>query len=137
VKFFIPSVDDLLEAEKVWRSFADDCGAPQSCRRLYSLTYTHDQDKIVVTVGKPPMVYKRQTGPRGGYIKNADFVRLGQSIGTTVCGIVDAGSLIYVYQIPSNRYWANPILVGQGSVMTLDPFEEEIGKTAEAPATQS
>ena len=126
MKFFIPFMQDEAAAERQWQSFIDDCRAPSSSERLYSVTYTHDGDKIVVTVGEAPKVFKRKTGPRGGYIKNADYVRLGRTIGTTVCGIIHAGHLIYVYQLPANSYWANPILVGPPSVLNFEAFEDDV-----------
>ena len=42
-------------------------------RQARSMTYKHDGDKYEVTVGEPRKAYRRKTGPRGGYIKDADW----------------------------------------------------------------
>jgi hypothetical protein len=51
----------------------DDGEVPAKPRQARAMTYRHDGDKYGVTVGEPRKVYKRKTGPRGGYIKNADW----------------------------------------------------------------
>jgi hypothetical protein len=42
-------------------------------RQAWTMTYRHDGDKYEVTVVEPRKVYRRRTGPRGGYINNADW----------------------------------------------------------------
>jgi hypothetical protein len=50
-------------------------GAASGRRRVRSISYEHDSDMYEVTVGRPRKVYPRQTGSRGGYIKDAGFRR--------------------------------------------------------------
>ncbi len=51
---------------------SNDAGTSAS-RHARSLTYKHGSDKYEVVVGKPRKRYRRKTGPRGGYIKDADW----------------------------------------------------------------
>ena len=41
--------------------------APESGRRAKAMTYKHNGDKFEVVVGEPRQLYRRKTGPRGGY----------------------------------------------------------------------
>jgi hypothetical protein len=84
------------------------------------VTYKHDGDKYEVTVGEPRKVYKRKTGPRGGYIKDADCQGWGSSTGSTVTAIEDAGNVIYVYSEEPSKGWANPSMVGWNEVMSAE-----------------
>jgi hypothetical protein len=61
------------------------------------MTYRHDDDEYEVIVGQHRQVYRRKTGPRGGYIKNADWQPWGTPTGSTVTAIIDAGRFIEVY----------------------------------------
>ncbi|MGH3155272.1 MAG: hypothetical protein ACRDNF_01650 [Streptosporangiaceae bacterium] len=47
--------------------------APGSQHQARTVTYKHGGDKYEVTVGQHRQVHRRKTGPRGGYIKNADW----------------------------------------------------------------
>jgi hypothetical protein len=49
-------------------------------RQARTMTYRHDDDKYEATVGEPRKVYRRRTGPRGGYIKNADWQGWGRQL---------------------------------------------------------
>jgi hypothetical protein len=51
-------------------------------------------DKYEVIVGESRQVYRRKTGPRGGYIKNADWQGWATPTGSTVTAIIDAGRFI-------------------------------------------
>ncbi len=88
-------------------------------RRARSVTYRHDGDKYEVTIGRRRQMY-RKTGPRGGYIKDADWQLWGTPTGSTVTAIVDAGRFIEVYSGEPSRGWANPSMVGHGEVMSIE-----------------
>ena len=89
-------------------------------RQARSMTYKHDGDKYEVTVGEPRKVYRRKTGPRGGYIKDADWQGWGTPAGSTVTAIIEAGKCIEVYSEAPPRGWANPSMVGHGEVMSIE-----------------
>lgn len=77
LRFVIPHLrDDLLAAEAEWERYLRDTPAPRGSRRVYSVTYEHEDSRIVATVGEERLEYRRKRGPRGGYIKNADFTLL-------------------------------------------------------------
>jgi hypothetical protein len=126
VKFFIPHLrDDPAGAEREWQRYLKDSGAPATSRRVYSLTYEHERSKFVVTVEQPRTEYRRRTGPRGGHIKNADYVPHGRPTGTEVSGIVDARELLYVWSYgPPFGGWANPSMVGRHEVREIEYFDE-------------
>ena len=87
-------------------------GTAADRRQARSMTYKHDGDKYEVAVGEPRQVYRRKTGPRGGYIKDADWQGWGTETGSIVITIVDAGHVIYVYSEepsragPARPWWA-------------------------------
>ncbi len=93
-------------------------------RRARTMTYRHDGDKYEVTVGEPRKAYRRKTGPRGGYIKDADWQGWGTPTGSTVTAIIDAGHVIEVYSEEPSRGWANPSMVGHGEVMSIEWISE-------------
>src|SRR6266567_4821031 len=101
-----------------------DREAPATPRQARSMTYRHDGDKYEVTVGEPRKIYRRKTGPRGGYIKDADWQGWGTPTGSTVTAIVDAGRYIEVYSEEPSQGWANPSAVGHGEVMTIEWITE-------------
>lgn len=74
----------------------DEREAPAGRRQARTMTYRHDGDKYEVTVGELRKVYKRKTGPRGGYIKDADWQGWGTPVGSIVTAIADAGRFIEV-----------------------------------------
>lgn len=125
MKFFIPDLrDDPEAAELRWaRYVADSPGLPDS-RRIYSLTYEHDGDKYLATVGDCRKVYKRRTGPRGGYIKNADHVGWATETGTMISAIIDGGDVLHIWSYgPPFRGWANPSMVGRSEVRSIEYFD--------------
>jgi hypothetical protein len=125
VKFFIPDLrDDPAAAEAKWQHYLDAMSAPADSMRVYSLTYEHEGSKYVATVGEERLQYARKTGPRGGYIKNAGYVRSGRRTGTMISGIVHAGGVIHVWSYgPPFGGWANPSLVGPDSVTEVKYFD--------------
>ena len=105
--FFIPHLkDDPTAAEAEWQRYLRASSAPAASRRVYTVTYMHEGDRFVVRVGEPRKQHRRKTGPRGGYIKNAEPDRFGSHTGTDVSGIIDTGDLLYVwsYGPPSVSY---------------------------------
>jgi hypothetical protein len=92
------------------------------------MTYKHDGDKYEVTVGESRKVYKRKTGPRGGYIKDADWQGWGTATGSTVTAISDAGRFIEVYSEEPSRGWANPSMVGHDEVMSIEWISDQAGR---------
>lgn len=134
-EFFIPHLtDDPAAAEAEWQRYVAESPAPSSSRRVHKLTYEHGGDRYEVTVGQPRKQFRRQTGPRGGYIPNADFERWGRDMGTDVSGIVDTGGdLIYVWSYgPPFGGWHNPSMVGRAEVRRIEYFDEA---PAAAPET--
>jgi hypothetical protein len=93
-------------------------------RQARTMTYRHDGDKYEATVGEPRKAYRRRTGPRGGYIKNADWQGWGTPTGSTVTAIIDAGHVIEVYSEEPSRGWANPSMVGHSEVMSIEWISE-------------
>jgi hypothetical protein len=126
MKFYIPHLrDDPVVAEQEWLRYLRDSSAPANSRRVYSVTYAHDGAKFVSTVGERRKVYRRRTGPRGGYIKNADYVSYGVLTGTDVSGIVDAGGVLFVWSYgPPFEGWANPSMIGRSEVTGIVYFDE-------------
>jgi hypothetical protein len=84
------------------------------------MTYRHDGDKYEVTVGEHRRQYRRKTGPRGGYIKDADWQGWGTPTGSIVTAIIDAGQFIEVHSEEPPGVWANPSVVGHGEVMSIE-----------------
>jgi hypothetical protein len=119
VQFFIPNLrGNLATAEAEWQRCLSESPAPADSRRVYSLTYEHDGDRYEVKVGERRKRYRRKTGPRGGYIADADHEPRGRDTGTMVSGIVDtSGDLLYVWSYgPPFDGWGNPSLVGRAEV---------------------
>jgi len=81
-------------------------------------------DKYVVTVGEPSKVHKRKTGPRGGYIKNAEWRGWSTPTGSIVTVIIDAGRFIEVRSEEPSQGWANPSPVGHDEVMSIEWISE-------------
>ena len=117
--FFIPYVKSPAEADDLWSRFAD--GHPAS-RRVYSLTYTHNSQKIEVQVGRERKVYSRRGG-RGGYVPGAGFDRRGKREGTTVLAIVDAGAVIEIWSVIQSGRWPNPSVVDPQAVERIQYFK--------------
>jgi hypothetical protein len=102
---------------------APKSAAAPSARRVHAITYEHGGDKYEVTVGKPRKVYPRQTGPRGGYIKNAGHRPWGSETGAVVSRIEDGGDLLYVWSEEPSPGWANPSYVGRHEIRSIAYFE--------------
>lgn len=126
MRFFIPHLhDNRIAAEQEWARYLEASHAPATSRRVYTLRYEHGGDRYEVKVGEPRKVFRRQTGPRGGYIRNAGHAPYGSRTGTQVSGIVDAGNVIYVWSYgPPFGGWANPSLVGRNEVTAIEYFDE-------------
>jgi hypothetical protein len=95
------------------------------------MTYRHDGDKYEVSVGKPRKIFKRQTGPRGGYLKNADWQGWGTETGSVVTAIEDGGKAIYVFSEEPSGVWANPSMVGFNEIVNIDWINEASGQQAD------
>lgn len=117
MRFFVPRAT----AEQNLKIWQDLTAAGQ--RAVFAVTYGHEGSKFVVTVGKERQEYRRQTGPRGGYIKNAGHVGWAISTGSTVMLIINTGTLLEVHSEPPSRGWANPSLIGLNEVTSVDYFE--------------
>lgn len=90
-------------------------------RQARAMAYKHGGDKYEVAVGEPRKVYRRKTGPRGGYVKDADWQGWGTPVGSTVTAmIIDADRFIEVYSEEPSRGWANPSMVGHDEVMSIE-----------------
>jgi hypothetical protein len=126
MKFFIPHLaEDPAKAEAEWARYLADSPASPTSKRVYSMTLEKEGSRYVVTVGKRRKVYKQKTGPRGGYIKDADYNTWGSETGTEVSGIVHGGDLIYVWTYgPPFGGWANPSFVGRREVTSIEYFED-------------
>ena len=126
-EFFIPHLaGDPVAAEAESQRYLAESPAPPSSRRMHRLVYVHGGDRYEVTVGEPRKRFRRRTGPRGGYIKNAGYERLGRDTGTVVSGIVDTGGdLVYVWSYgPPFDGWHNPSMVGRGEIRNIEYFDE-------------
>jgi hypothetical protein len=109
MEFFIPFVAEGSTVQQAWSAYLEMSELPPITRPVYSLAYEHGSSKFVVTVGKPRQEYKRKTGPRGGYIKDADYRGHAVAIGMEVTAIADpGGDLLFVWSMPPYRPWANP-----------------------------
>jgi len=126
VKFFIPHLrDDPATAEAEWQRYLSESGAPPGSRRVYSLTYEHEGDRYEVTIGEKRKRFARKTGPRGGYIKDAEQQGWASETGTVVSGIIDAGDPLDVWSYgPPFGGWANPSSVGRSEVRRIEYFED-------------
>ena len=129
MKFFIPDLkDDPAAAEERWAHYLAESPNSPAGRRVYSVTYEHGGDRYVATVGECRKVYKRRTGPRGGYIKYTDHVGWAAETGAEISAIIDdrkASRQIHVWSYgPPFRGWANPSIVGDAEVRSIEYFDE-------------
>jgi hypothetical protein len=113
--FFVPYLNDPAKAEVLWSRCAARYAAS---RRVYSLTYTHNEQKIEVQVGKERRVYSR-----GRYVASADFGRRGKREGSAVLAIVDAGALIEIWSVAMTGRWANPTIVDPSALECIQYFK--------------
>jgi hypothetical protein len=102
-----------------------DSPAPAAPRQARTMTYRHDGDKYEVTIGQRRHLYRPKTGPRGGYIKDADWQLWGTPTGSTVTAITDADRFIEVYSEEPSRGWANPSMVGHDEVMSIEWISQQ------------
>jgi hypothetical protein len=117
MRFFVPGATPEQNA-KIWEELATTGHRP-----VHSVTYEHEGSKFVVTVGTERQEYRRKTGPRGGYIKNAGHVGWPAPTGSSVLLIVNTGALLEVRsELPSGG-WANPSLIGLSEIASIEYFE--------------
>ena len=50
MRFFVPNDDN---PEAAWEFLRQQCGAPPSRRRIYSITFDHDGERAEAIVGRP------------------------------------------------------------------------------------
>ena len=117
MKFFLPDGTDEKRSEILERLRANGHAA------LYRLTYNHEGDQYELEVGRPRKKFARKTGPRGGYIKNAEPSTYGTETGGTVVLIVSTENVIEVWSEPA-RGWAVPSIVGRSEVVRSERFDE-------------
>jgi hypothetical protein len=140
VKFFIPGAqDNPAAAEERWQLFLAKTPATAASRRVYAVTYEHGGARYEATVGQRRRRYARQTGPRGGHLKDAGYASRGEATGTEIAGIIDdGGDVLYVWSFgPPFDGWANPSLVGRSEVRSLEYFDllGDIGEAAARPGS--
>jgi hypothetical protein len=121
--FFVPYLNDPAKAEDLWSRCAARYAAS---RRVCSLTYTHNDQRIEVQVGQERKVYTRRGG-RSGYVPTADFERRGQREGSTVLAIVDSGAMIEVWSVARTGRWANPSIVDPWALERIQYFKAPPG----------
>lgn len=109
MKYFLPGASQEKNEELVAEMKAAERKAVQS------VSYMHDGARYVVEVSQSRKVYKRETGPRGGYKKNAEISRMSSTTGSIVNVILDLGHLIEVYSMPGDG-WAFPSLIGTSEI---------------------
>ena len=128
-EFFIPGRGPA-EAEALWAELVQ--GHRPDSRRVYSLTYRHDELKIEAKVGEHRREYRRRAGPRGAYIPDIGFERYPWRTGSRVLAIVDACDVIEVWPGAPPGGPAGPSLVSPGAVERIQYFkapERESGAT--------
>ena len=62
-KFFVPHAKDEVEAETVLESIAKFIGRPAPTRRIFRISYDHNQMPMNAEVGSDPEPYYREKGP--------------------------------------------------------------------------
>jgi hypothetical protein len=124
-RFFIPHLAGDAASEAEWQRYLRAIAAPADSRRACKLAYGNSRERFEVAVGEQRKQFKLKTGPRGGYIPNADFEGHGRRTGALVSAIIDTGDFIYVWCAePPYGVWANPSLVGRDSVTSIDHFDD-------------
>ena len=118
MKFFIPEGNEE-GTEKILNLIKENKDKP-----IYKMEYEHEGSKFILQVGLQRKEYARETGPRGGYIKNARQSKIGRYTGSVVTMILENSSLIRVYSVRGGE-WGNPSLVGLDEVLdeTVEYFE--------------
>jgi hypothetical protein len=118
MRCFVPRAPPEKNVAKVWQELA-----AAGHRAVHAVTYEHEGSKLTVTVGKERQEYRRKTGPRGGYIKNAGHVGWAVSTGSTVLLIVNTGTVLEAHSELPPRGWANPSLIGLSEITSIEYFE--------------
>lgn len=119
-KFFIPGASD---PEAAWDWYVQSERLKnEEVEALFEITYLHEGDRYEARVGEPRRIFRRETGPRGGYRSNAGHRALSSRTGTVVTAIMRAPSVIYVWSMPPYGQWANPSVVGLGELANATPF---------------
>jgi hypothetical protein len=112
--FFLPGASDPQAA---WDWYVRSEGlAEGEVEALYEVFYLHGGDRYEVRVGEPRHVFRRETGPRGGYRPNAGHRRWSSNTGTPVTAIMRTPDKILVWSAPPYGQWANPSIIGLGEV---------------------
>lgn len=122
--FFVPGTSDPKAAWD-WYVQAVDLKASEA-EPLYEISYRHGGDRYEVRVGEPRHCYRRETGPRGGYRRNAGTEPWSTDTGTVVAAIMRAPNVIYVWSLPPDGEWANPSMVGSSELKKAVPFSVEL-----------
>lgn len=108
--FFIPGATDH---RATWRAYLEMRGLKEDeVEALWKISYLHDGDRYEVRVGEPRRVFRRKTGPRGGYRANAGYRSWSSATGTEVTAIMRTPTVILVWSTPPCGGWANPSMVG-------------------------
>ena len=82
--------------------------------------------RIEVRVGERRMEFKRETGPRGGYIPHAELERKGRPTGTVIILIAKSAGRIDIFSEPDKyNVWSNPSYSSIDAVLpnTIEYFE--------------
>lgn len=121
--FFIPGASDP-QAAWDWYMQSDPLRGEEA-EALFEIAYLHEGDRYEVRVGEPRHVFKRETGPRGGYRPNAGHRKWSSDTGTLVTAIMRTPTVIFVWSVPPYAPWANPSMVGLGEIEVTVRFAEE------------
>ncbi|HEY2479015.1 MAG TPA: hypothetical protein VGI17_09810 [Solirubrobacterales bacterium] len=121
--FFIPGASD---SQVAWDWYLQSEGLKaEEAQALFEIAYLHEGDRHEVRVGEPRRVFRRQTGPRGGYRSDACHRRWSSDTGTVVTAIMQTPTVILVWSAPPYAPWGNPSMVGLGEVEFAVPFVKE------------
>lgn len=106
MKFFIPTIDDVLEAENFYQAAIEQSMRQIKCeaipRRIFSLDYRHD-----------------------GKLCRAEVGQIHPRTGRTVCLILETAAGIFVVCFPSCNLSSSsaPLLIGENEVSKVVDFE--------------
>lgn len=95
MRFFVPNDDN---AEAAWDFLRQQCGAPPSVRRLYSIIFVRDGKQVEAIVG-----------------------RRFQDTGATVLAIFKGSPYCVWQQEPTP--WSNPLLISHASIQSEVAFD--------------
>jgi hypothetical protein len=118
MKFYMPDFSES-EVSAMAQKLRDE-----NKRAIQLMTYLHEGARFEVTVGAPRKEYRKETGPRGGYKKNAGISRIGHSSGNPVYLITESARAIDVYSFRPDK-WGHPSIVGENEVIrdTIEYFD--------------